>query len=365
MAINHNTKVTNKASSLLETLKKNSIIKKTELLSESDILKDQETATTKVPIINLAWQGTFDGGIGPGLTTIAGPSRHFKTSFGLVGVAAYLDKYPDAVCLFYNNEFGAKNTYFVQYGVDIERVIHVPFEDLEQLTSDLTNQLVNLPEGAKVIVFVDSIGNAASIKEINDALEEKGAADMTRAKKLKSLFRIVTPRLYMKKIPMICINHSYKTMELYSKDIVGGGTGIMYSSDTVWIIGKNQLKENEEITGSKFIIKIEKSRYVKEKSQFPITVRWGTGIAKWSGMDEIAEKLGLITKGRLGRSGAYLYESISKGQIGSKLTDIDSDDAFWETILEETDLKDQLEAAYKIGGSLEKLEFVPEDTEEN
>jgi hypothetical protein len=48
-------------------------------------------------------------------------------------------------------------------------------------------------------------------------------ADMTRAKQIKSLFRMVTPHLTMKDIPMIVVNHTYKTMEMFAKDVVGGG----------------------------------------------------------------------------------------------------------------------------------------------
>ena len=149
---------------------------------------------------------------------------------------------------------------------------------------------------------------------------------------------------------------------VFVNGLITHNTGIMYSSDTVWIIGKNQLKEGEEITGSKFIIKTEKSRYVKERSQFPITVRWGTGIAKWSGLEEIAERFGIITKGRISRSGGYLYTKKDGTQIGSKTNDIDSDDNFWETILKETDFRTRLEDSYKIGGALERLEFVTEET---
>jgi intein/homing endonuclease len=34
---------------------------------------------------------------------------------------------------------------------------------------------------------------------------------------------MVTPHLTLKDIPMVVINHTYKTMELYAKDVVGGG----------------------------------------------------------------------------------------------------------------------------------------------
>jgi hypothetical protein len=45
---------------------------------------------------------------------------------------------------------------------------------------------------------------------------------MTRAKQLKSLFRMVTPHLSLKDIPMAVVNHTYKEIGMFPKDIVGG-----------------------------------------------------------------------------------------------------------------------------------------------
>jgi len=525
-------KNTNKANSLLEKLKKNSANKRVELLSESVILVEKDTAKTPVPMINVALGGHVNGGIGAGITTIAGPSKHFKTSFGLVMVAGFLDKYEDGVCLFYNNEFGAKKSYFEAYGVDTNRVIHTPFSNIEELKFDMMRQLKELEEKENVIILIDSIGNAASVKEVEDALAEKSAADMTRAKQLKSLTRMITPELYLKNIPLVAINHTYQTQEMFSKTVVGGGcvvagtkiimadgtikniedvlvgdmvktkdgdnkvtatwnpetlvngtpecyeivfedgykvicsdihkfwfnptktwfeakdmrvgkmfskidniphewvegtinwqqemisndiknlenmvvdstghlftkvvsitpigqrevydisvensesyvfenglithnTGIMYSSDSVFVVGKNQLKEGDEITGSKFILTIEKSRFVKERSKLPITVRWDSGIAKWSGFEDLAEEWGIITKCRVSRSLGYEYESITKGKLTVKASDIDGADDFWNTILEETDIKERIEQEYKIGAPKAlKLEILPEDEEE-
>ena len=90
--------------------------------------------------------------------------------------------------------------------------------------------------------MIDSIGNLASKKEVEDAENEKSVADMTRAKSLKSLFRIVTPHLTTKNIPCLAINHIYMTQEMYSKPIVSGGTGIYYSANQIFIISKSQEK---------------------------------------------------------------------------------------------------------------------------
>jgi hypothetical protein len=71
--------------------------------------------------------------------------------------------------------------------------------------------------------MIDSIGNLASKKEVEDAENEKSVADMSRAKSLKSLFRIITPHLTTKNIPCLAVNHIYQEMGLYPKAIVSGG----------------------------------------------------------------------------------------------------------------------------------------------
>jgi hypothetical protein len=84
-------------------------------------------------------------------------------------------------------------------------------------------QLSNIERGDHLIIIVDSVGNLASKKEVEDALDGKSVADMSRAKQLKSLFRMITPHLTLKDIPMIVVNHTYKEIGLYPKDIVSGG----------------------------------------------------------------------------------------------------------------------------------------------
>ena len=83
-------------------------------------------------------------------------------------------------------------------------------------------QMNNIERGDHIIVLVDSVGNLASKKEVEDALEGKSVADMTRAKQMKSLFRMITPHLTIKDIPMVVVNHTYKEIGLFPKDIVSG-----------------------------------------------------------------------------------------------------------------------------------------------
>jgi len=274
--------------SVMDKLKKNSKLKNTEVLSESKFFNEKDMTPTDVPMINVALSGSIDGGLAPGLTVLAGPSKHFKTSFALIMAAAYLKQHEDAVMLFYDSEFGSPQAYFEQFDVDTSRVLHTPITNVEELKFDLIGQLEELDRNDKVIVVIDSIGNLASKKELEDAMNEKSVADMSRAKALKGLFRMATPYLAMKNIPLLAVNHTYQEIGLFPKAIVSGGTGIYYSADNIWILGRQQDKKGTEIQGYHFVINVEKSRYVKEKSKIPITVSWDGGVRNYSGLLDVA-----------------------------------------------------------------------------
>ena len=285
---------------IMDKLQKNSRIKETDILAQSKIFSNQEMVTTNVPMINVALSGDPDGGLTAGLTVLAGPSKNFKTSFGLLMASAYLNKYKDAVLLFYDSEFGAPQEYFKAFGVDTSRVLHSPITNVEELKFDLINQLENIERKDKVIIMIDSIGNLASKKELDDTMSEKSVADMSRAKALKGLFRMTTPYLTMRDIPLLAVNHTYQEIGLFPKAVVSGGTGIYYSSDNIWIIGRQQEKKGTEITGYHFIINVEKSRFVKEKSKIPISVTWEGGIEQYSGLLDCAMEGGYVVKPSVG-----------------------------------------------------------------
>lgn len=209
--------------SLLAKLKKNSKIKESTELSQSKFFGQKDQIATDVPMVNVALSGRLEGGLTSGLTVLAGPSKHFKTAFSLLMAKAYLDKYEDAVLLFYDSEFGTPQAYFESFGISTDRVLHTPIMDVEQLKFDVVSQLNNLERGEHVIIVIDSVGNLASKKELEDAINEKSVADMSRAKALKGLFRMITPYLTMKDIPMVVVNHTYKEIGMFPKEIVGGG----------------------------------------------------------------------------------------------------------------------------------------------
>ena len=333
--------------SIMDKLKKNSKLD-SEIITKSKYYGKKDMSPTDVPMLNVALSGSVEGGLSPGVTILAGPSKHFKTSFSLKIASAYMKQHPDAVMLFYDSEFGSPQSYFEMFGIDMERVLHCPITNIEELKFDITNQLEEIKKDDKVIIVVDSLGNLASKKEVEDALNEKAVADMTRAKQLKSVFRIITPHLSMKDIPFIGIAHTYDTQEMFSKKVVSGGTGLYYSADDIWILGRRQNKEGTSIVGYDFVINVEKSRYVREKSIIPISVTWEGGVDAYSGLLDVALAGQFVVKPS---NGWYSKVDQETGEVEEKKYRAKELTAeFWSDILASDKFKEFVEENFKING---------------
>lgn len=343
--------------SLLAKLQKNSTIKDADVLGDSKFFNAKDMVQTPVPMINVALSGRLDGGMTPGLTVFAGPSKHFKTAFTLLLLKSYFEKYPDAVAIWYDSEFGSPQDYFTSFGIDVNRILHTPITDIEQLKHDCMVQMEKIERGERVFIGIDSVGNLASKKEVEDAIEGKSVADMTRAKQLKSFFRMVTPHLTIKDIPMVVVNHTYKEIGLYPKDIVSGGTGVYYSADNIFILGRQQEKSGDELVGYNFIMNVEKSRYVREKSKIPVEVSFEGGISTWSGLLDVALESGHVIKPSNG-----WYQKVGEEKKYRKADTYTKE--FWMPVLKDKTFQDWIKTQYAISHSSLVAEFNDEEIAE-
>jgi hypothetical protein len=133
---------------------------------------------------------------------------------------------------------------------------------------------------------------------------------------------------------------------MFPKDIVGGGTGSYYSADTIWILGRQQEKTGTELTGYNFIINVEKSRYVREKSKIPVTVSFDGGINKWSGLLDIALESNFVTKPS---NGWYAKVDQETGEVlDKKRFDDTQTEEFWKDILADERFREFVRKKYEI-----------------
>lgn len=160
----------------------------------------------------------------------------------------------------------------------------------------------------KTMIVLDSLGNLASKKEIDDAESGEHKADMTRAKQLKSIFRIVTAQLADLGIPLVATNHTYMTQEMYPREIFSGGTGAIYNASIILMLSKAKLKTGEEDeldlgqSGIVVTAKTQKNRMAKPKKvKFEISFVSGAnpfkGLETWC-TEENFKQVG-VAKGKM------------------------------------------------------------------
>jgi hypothetical protein len=125
---------------------------------------------------------------------------------------------------------------------------------------------------------------------------------------------------------------------------VSGGTGIYYSADNIFIIGRQQEKDGNEVTGFNFIMNVEKSRFVREKSKIPIEVSFQGGISTWSGLLDVAMEGGFVIKPS---NGWYSHKDSDKKY---RQKDTYTKD-FWMPIITSKEFRDYIESRYKIAGT--------------
>ncbi len=330
------------ASKLLERMRKRSTIKGADTLGESKYFK-RNAITTAIPLLNVAFSGGFSGGLTAGITMLAGESRSFKTGFLIQLALAFQQKHEDGIVLFYDSEFSSLE-YWINAGIDMDRVLHVPIEDVEELKIDITQQLNDISEDEHVMVVIDSIGGLASNKETQDALDGKTTVDMTRAKALNSLFRIITPKLNKRDIPLVLINSFYETQEMYSKRVYAGGKKVFLASDDVWFISRSQDKDGKELVGYNFTLNIDKSRTIKEGSKFPIKVGWEEGIDKYSGIYELAKEFGALQV-----AGAWVKAmDLSTGELSNNMRASAIGSDYYDELLNHQPFKDFVKNKYAL-----------------
>tara|TARA_R110000868_G_scaffold278544_11_gene538398 strand:+ start:4347 stop:4907 length:561 start_codon:yes stop_codon:yes gene_type:complete len=159
--------------------------------------------------------------------------------------------------------------------------------------------------------------------------------------KLKSINKVGKKKVYD---ITVAGNHEY----VLSNGLVVSNTGITYSADNIWIIGRQQDKDGTEIQGYHFIINVEKSRFVKEKSKIPISVSWKGGIEKWSGLLVIALEGGYVVKPKNGWYMAINPET--KAELSSSIREAGTmTKEFWEGVFKNTNFASYIKNKYTIG----------------
>jgi len=225
------------------------------LVEDSTNISEKEFIGTGIYILNALFsKSILKGGIQNNrITAIAGPSGVGK-SFLCYNICREAQKSGYSI-IYIDTEFSIELSDMEAYGIETspDKLQLVRTNAVEDMKIMLTQLLGELKEEKlagydidKFMIVIDSAGQLASRKEIEDAKSGKEKADMTRAKALKSLFRIVNSDLGFLNIPMLVTNHTYQNMDLFPVPVMSGGTGLIYSASSIIMLSKAKYKTGEE-----------------------------------------------------------------------------------------------------------------------
>lgn len=158
--------------------------------------------------------------------------------------------------VYIDSEAAITSEFIERLGCDPNNFIIKTVNTVNETTQFITNLCKTINDAkaegldpGKVMLVLDSIGNIASDKEKDDALEGKNVADFTRTKELKKMFRLITVPLAKAEVPLIAINHTYANVGSFvGGQVMSGGSGTRYSSTVTLFLtaAKLQDKDNDK-----------------------------------------------------------------------------------------------------------------------
>ena len=238
------------------------ISKKTAITIENDSEKRTYISTGIHILDGLLAKSILHGGVSKNRITIFAGEPQTGKSYILYGIARNAQKEGYNV-IYIDTEYSIELNDLEELGLDIspERLMLIRSNRVEDLKVSITQLLNKLKEEklkgvdiGKTIILLDSIGQLASSKEIEDAIAGKDKSDMTRAKVIKSLFRIISSDLGYLGIPLVASNHVYMSMDLFPKAIMSGGKGGEYSASSIVFLSIAKLKTGEEETDHSVVV---------------------------------------------------------------------------------------------------------------
>jgi len=261
------------------------------------------TIDTGCYILNAVLSGSIYGGVPNNkITAFAGETATGKTFFVLGIVKSFLDNNPTGGVVYYDTEAAVTKDMMESRGVDTSRVIYSEPDTIQKFRHHalkLIDAYIQKPESKRppMMFVLDSLGMLSTTKEMEDTTDGKETRDMTKAQVIKAAFRVLTLKLARAKIPMILTNHVYAAVGAYfPTNEISGGTGLKYSASTIAMLSKSKDKDGTEVVGNLIKVKMYKSRLSRENTVATVKLSYASGLDKYYGLLELAEKEGIFKK---------------------------------------------------------------------
>ena len=248
--------------------------------------------------LNALLSGSMYGGVPSNkITCLAGQESVGKTFFALSIAKNFLEENKENVIVYFESEGALTTNMITERGLDPDRFIVLPVATVEEFRTQCIKMVDGLDKDTKVMMFLDSLGNLSTRKEMEDSASGSDKRDMTRAPVVRGTFRTIALKLATKNIPLIITNHTYEKVGAYvpTQEISGGG-GIKYAASVIVTLRKKKFKDGTEVLGIIIKMKLVKGRLTKEESTIEAMLDYQTGLDQYYGLVEIAEKYEIFKK---------------------------------------------------------------------
>ena len=306
--------------------------------------------------------------------SVAGPSGTGKTFLTLNSVREAINMGYNVI--YYDSEAAVDKEQMVKFGIDTTKVNYQPVNTVQEFRTSVTTITKKMQEikraGGeipKLMIILDSAGNLATQKEIDDAASGSEKSDMTRSKILKSIFRIIMTPLADLKIPFIFTNHTYQSQSFIPMQIAGGGTGPEYAASIVLMLNKAQLKDGADKVGIIVTAKPSKNRFAKP-TNIKFHLNFSEGMNPYVGLEQYATwDICGITRGKI-EKGVKVPKSTARGWICEHLDEVVPNSEFFtakvftKEVMERIDKHIQPLFNYNSESSTSDIEEMLEETED-
>jgi len=261
--------------------------------------------------LNYLISGDFNKGVPLGKVTVfAGESGSGK-SFICAGNLVRHAQQQGIFVVLIDTENALDEAWLHALGVDTseDKLLKLNMAMIDDVAKTISKFMADykvLPEAEKpkVMFIIDSIGMLLTPTDVNqfEAGDMKG--DMGRKPKaLTALVRNCVNMFGNHNVGLVATNHTYASQDMFDPDDkISGGQGFVYASSIVVAMKKLKLKEDEdgnkvsEVRGIRSACKIMKTRYAKPFESVQVKIPYETGMSPYSGLLDLLEKSGLLTK---------------------------------------------------------------------
>ena len=323
-----------------------------------------DTIDTGSYIFNAALSGSIFGGAPNNkVLALAGESATGKTFFALGMVRRFLSDNPDGAVFYFDTEAAVTKSMMEERGIDSERVIVSEPDTIQRFRHTALQILENYAkapadERPPMLMVLDSLGQLSTTKEVEDTAEGKETRDMTKAQLIKATFRVLNLKLAKVNVPLVITNHVYDVIGSYvPMKEMGGGSGLKYTASQIVFLSKKKDKDGKDVVGNIIRCRMIKSRFTKENKDVEVKLNYDTGLDRYYGLLDLAEKYEIIKKV------STRYELPDGRKVFGKQINNNPEEYFTEDILHQLDIAAGVEFKYGQGNEVAEVEEELENAE--